>query len=286
MLGEGGNLVLGEAGKLCGITMPQLENGDAITALSEILLDSNSRIDFGEGGFIILGVGGNIRYASGTTVTIEDAQMVNIASGADGLVTINAINSYGALTLATQNSVAPQYNTTQPVGGVYLKSSDALSQIDIDVGSIILSNNIATSVMTLIGSNANEVSTGGNDEKADCGAGSVLTSGRSVVDTSNLGVCVGNTITPNTGGTITDLPTISIDNGANAHFGDVSIIDVGQPNTEIKIELTEPKTTEETPQPFSNNPDTNGGGGGMTALSEIALLLAFVSRQFRQRKSR
>jgi hypothetical protein len=112
-LGQDGSYVLGDTGSLNGVTKADLLVGGEITEHSRIVLGANSGINFGNDGYINLGVGGNIDYAP------------------DSKVDINTLGQVGL----TANNIVLE-NNPQPSGGIFFNSTLVTSAFTVTADSI------------------------------------------------------------------------------------------------------------------------------------------------------
>ena len=138
-LGSGGSVTVGDNGSLVGISLENFSNNAPIPNGSVINLD-NGVIRFGPGGWIKLGVGGNIQYNDSDTLSIADASSVTV-QGDNAWVTIGSFNLAGAVNL-TATSTTLFVTGINTGAGVTISNTDTVDTVEISAAKVIVNGEI------------------------------------------------------------------------------------------------------------------------------------------------
>lgn len=309
-LGTGGSINLGEGGSLNGIAIESLTNGLSLPENHLIHLGFNSRMEFGPGGRLILGLGGNIEYPENTVVHLAEASAVNIDSSNGATVELAGIETIGSISLIAEHNINIPY--LENTNGVFVIGSDTNDNIRIASHSIVVNNILSAGTLELFaGSGLPEFIA--FPEPLDCGTSQ--SSGNNVEITNGelitIDICSGSSDinnggqidsdqgasieTPTPGSVQVDPPTVNpVIPGENTQIeiGEIeNIEDTGEKTStdqdpDANEQTSESATDTEPNNPFTSADNSDGSGGGSsTFLWVVSLFIVIWRRNLRHNLS-
>lgn len=258
-LGNNGSLNPGNNGQLIDVTNDQLLSGGTMPEQSQIILEADGNIDFGTGGYLNLGIGGNIERHTDSNINIEGAEIVAIESEAGGSVSLGDISTLGSIALMAETIYVG--NSPTQDGAVYINSYNTTSTLNVNATTIQVYN-MSTAGQISIGQgtlgSSNEDCNNSDNTSSESNGVVVSDNSNGTIDTPPT--CSDTIVVVD--GVLYESDLIIAENGSSGSIENTGTLEVDE---SVELIIIETDTNNESESSKETNGDENSGGGSIAA---------------------